>query len=68
MMTFAGHRVFPIKQKKMFSILANKTQSAFVLDNMAVTTIWMMVWMIEKSNRENYCCWMKRRHGCLDET
>ena len=26
------------------------------------------VFVLEKSNRENYCCRMKRRHKYLDET
>ena len=40
------------KTKILFSILAKKTQSTFILDNMAVHTNGMMAWM-EKSNREN---------------
>ena len=36
------------KTKILFRILANKTQSTFVLDNMGVPTIWMMVQMLEK--------------------
>ena len=46
------------KTKILFRILANKTQSTFVLDNMGVPTIWMMVQMLEKS-------W---KHEYLDET
>ena len=46
------------KTKILFKILANKTQSTFVLDNVGAPTIWMMVQMMEKS-------W---KHEYLDET
>ena len=53
MMTDARYwQRFSNKIKILLSILANKTQSTFVLDNMAVPTIWMMTQMHEKSNRE----------------
>ena len=54
--------------------LAKKTQSTVVLDNMVVTTIWMMAWIkkklfvLEKSNTEIYRCRMKWRHEYLNET
>ena len=56
------------KTKIVFSIIVNKTQSTFVLENMAVPKIRIMVRMLEKSNRENYHCRMKWRHDCLDKT
>lgn len=33
------------KTKILFSLIDKKTQSAFILDNMAVPTIWMMTLM-----------------------